>query len=272
VLGKGLDSLLGESKNDYGDKETFIDIDLNIISTNPYQPRKVFNEESIQELADSLIEHGQIQPIVLSNDIDEFIIVAGERRYRAAKLANFKTIKAIVLDIPKTKLREISIIENIQREDLNPIDLASSYGQLIKEYNITHEELSKKVKKSRASITNTLRLLTLSAFATEQLSNGKITLGHAKTLVSLVPEEQNRLVGNIISEDINVREQERIVREIKKRPLQPKNSFSISKEVSKDIKNYCENKNISVQISGSKIIFNISSEENINNFVDIFLN
>ena len=164
ALGRGLGELLGEVEIAYENSTSGVNqgirkIDVSLVKPNPNQPRKIFDEEKLHELSESIKEHGLLQPIVVIENTDgTFTLIAGERRLRAHKLANLEQIKAIVVDEDELKLRELALIENIQRDDLNIIELAFCYAQLLNEHNITHEELSKKVFKSRTSITNTLRL------------------------------------------------------------------------------------------------------------------
>ncbi|MCK5294577.1 MAG: ParB/RepB/Spo0J family partition protein, partial [Arcobacteraceae bacterium] len=189
ALGRGLSELLGEVEtayeNNIEDNNNVIEIDIFKINPNPYQPRKIFDEEKIQELSDSILSHGLLQPIIVTKDYDKYIVVAGERRLRASKLAKLKTIKVIVINIEDKKLREYALIENIQRADLNILEIAYSYSSLINEHNITHEELALMVHKSRSSITNILRLLTLSVYTQQMLSANKISQGHAKLIIGL---------------------------------------------------------------------------------------
>ncbi len=219
-LGRGLSELLGEIEVAYDNNseqsaENIVDIDLTLIKSNPYQPRKVFNEEKLKELSASIENHGLLQPIVVTRDGDEFILIAGERRTKASRLANLKTIKATVLDVDNSKLRELALIENIQRDDLNVIELAYSYAGLINEHGITHDELSTMVSKSRSSITNTLRLLTLSVYTQQMLGSTKITAGHAKVMIGLDEKQQKIIVDSIIGQRLSVRETEQLVRNIK---------------------------------------------------------
>ncbi len=222
ALGRGLGELLGEVESAYESNNTHdydskvADLDISLIQANPNQPRKIFDEEKLEELSLSIKEHGLLQPItVIKNEDDTFTLVSGERRLRAHKLANLNTIKSIVLDIDAFKLREYALIENIQRDDLNIVELAYSYAQLINEHNITHEELSKKVFKSRTSITNTLRLLQLSSYAQQLLANNKISAGHAKIMLGLSDNEQKMVCDSIIGQKLSVRETEKLVKELK---------------------------------------------------------
>lgn len=198
ALGRGLGELLGEVETAYGKSSGNSNsgvnkIEVSLIKPNPNQPRKIFDEEKLQELSASIKEHGLLQPIVVVEDEDgTYTLIAGERRLRAHKLANIEEIKAIIVDKDEFKLRELALIENIQRDDLNIIELAFCYAQLLNEHNITHEELSKKVFKSRTSITNTLRLLQLSSYVQQFLATDKISAGHAKMMIGLTTEDQKK--------------------------------------------------------------------------------
>ncbi len=221
ALGRGLGELLGEVETAYNNsnkssKSGVVEIEVNKIKPNPNQPRRIFDEEKLKELSDSIVAHGLIQPVtVIESSDDEYTLIAGERRLRAHKLANLEVIKAIIVDIEELRLRELALIENIQRDDLNVIELAYSYAQLINEHNITHEELSKRVFKSRTSITNTLRLLQLSSYVQQMLANDKISAGHAKVLLGLDEETQKKVVDSISGQKLSVRETEDLVRELK---------------------------------------------------------
>jgi ParB family chromosome partitioning protein len=220
ALGRGLSELLSEVETAYDNNIensglTICELNIDNIKSNPHHPRKVFNEEKLNELSKSISQHGLLQPIVVTRDGEKFILIAGERRLKATKLAGFNTIKSIILDIENSKLRELALIENIQRDDLNIIELAYSYMGLINEHKVTHEELSQMVLKSRGSITNTLRLLTLSVFTQQMLGSSKITAGHAKVLIGLDEENQKIIVNSIIGQQLSVRETEQLIRNFK---------------------------------------------------------
>ncbi len=212
VLGKGLGTILSEIGQNYESQfkeviddeayESISELDVELIDPNPYQPRKYFDEEKLQELAESIKQHGLLQPIVVIEHNERYILVAGERRLRAAKIAKLQTIKAIIaqVELDELRLRELALIENIQRENLNPIELALSYKELLEVHNLTHEELAKIVNKSRSQITNTLRLLNLSDYSKEALLQNKITQGHAKILVNLPESKQQTIVDSIIAQ------------------------------------------------------------------------
>ena len=222
ALGRGLSELLGEVETAYDNSTSkkvseleIYEIQVDSIKPNPTQPRKVFDDVKLGELANSIKEHGLLQPITVRVEEGEYILVAGERRLRAHKLAGLETVKATILDTHSQRQRELALIENIQRDDLNIIELAYSYAQLMNEHELTHEELSNKVCKSRSSITNTLRLLSLSVYVQQLLGNDKITAGHAKVLVGLNEDEQKLIADSVIGQKLSVRDTEKLVQDMK---------------------------------------------------------
>lgn len=219
ALGRGLGALLSEIEEAYDNelpkKGGVEEILLGKIRPNPYQPRKHFDPESLAELSESIKTHGLLQPIVVKEDLDGFILIAGERRLRASKLAKTKTIKAIIVSVSDEQMRQHALIENIQRDELNAIDLAQAYQELIEIHELTHEQLSLTVHKSRTQITNTLRLLQLSEKGRKALIEGKISAGHAKVIVSLEPKEQAMMIDSIIGQKLSVREVEQMAKKIK---------------------------------------------------------
>lgn len=222
ALGRGLESLLGDAAEAYSKELGFnvggvAQIDIAFIKTNPFQPRKNFDEQALQELADSIEEFGLIQPIiVLKKDEDSYILIAGERRLRATKMLGNTEIKAVILDTDESKLRELALVENIQREDLNPIELANSYKDLIQTLDITQDELANYIHKSRTQVTNTLRLLNLDEHTQKLIMEGKITQGHAKILVGLDKDDERKVVDTIVGQKLNVRDTEKIIQKMKK--------------------------------------------------------
>jgi len=280
VLGRGLDALLGEVgeayENESSTQNSVIEIPLESIEPNPYQPRKQFEEESLKELAASIKKDGLIQPIIVVEDeIDGYTLVAGERRYRASKLAKMESIKAIVLDISKEQMQQYALIENIQREDLNPIELAKSYEALIKLHGVTHEELASIIHKSRAHITNTLRLLNLSEKTQEALISKKISAGHAKMLVGLQAKDQEMMVNSIIGQKLSVRELEQIVKGLKQPAIKDE---PLKKEGKSDEKKtrelylmdlYQKLKTLGIKsvISSDKITLEFSDQDQIDSFI-----
>lgn len=219
-LGRGLDALLGEMDEAYGNEgssqDSILDISLKDIRPNPFQPRKHFNETSLQELGESIKTDGLLQPIVVTEDIDGYVLIAGERRFRASKLMKLKTIRAIILNSDEQKMRKFALIENIQRDELNSVELALAYGELLKLHDLTQEELATKVHKSRTHITNTIRLLQLSAKTQKAIIEKKITAGHAKVLVGLDDKEQLVVVNSIVGQKLSVREVESMIKTMKK--------------------------------------------------------
>ena len=248
ALGRGLGAILEEVGEAYANEmittediassdiqDLVAEIPLSLVDPNPYQPRKHFDEVKLQELSDSIKNHGLLQPVVVVPMEERYILVAGERRLRAHKLAKLETIKAIVasVDLDEIKMRELALIENIQRENLNPVELAHSYQELIAVHDITHESLAKIVHKSRSQITNTMRLLVLGEYAQKALVDEKITQGHAKILVGLDMDKQKVLVDTVIGQKLSVRETENLVKRGKNSRVssikQPSNSYKIGK-------------------------------------------
>ncbi|QOG11767.1 ParB/RepB/Spo0J family partition protein [Arcobacter sp. FWKO B] len=272
ALGRGLSELLGEvetayEKNSTKRKDNVLELDIDLIKANPNQPRKIFDEEKLSELSESIKTHGILQPVVvMQNDEDSYTLIAGERRLRASKLAGFDKIKAIIVNIDENKLRELALIENIQRDDLNVIELAYAYAQLINEHKLTHEELSAKVSKSRVSITNTLRLLTLSVHVQQLLSNDKLTAGHAKVLIGLDKDTQNLVADSIIGQKLTVRETEKLVSELKNPPKKEnkeKKEFNFNLQPLNDLAISLKKDKIKVKIDKNFIKIEFANQEQI---------
>ena len=280
ALGRGLGELLGEVETAYGksagnSNNGVKKIEVSLIKPNPNQPRKIFDEEKLQELSYSIKEHGLLQPIVVVEDEDgTYTLIAGERRLRAHKLANIEEIKAIIVDEDELKLRELALIENIQRDDLNIIELAFCYAQLLNEHNITHEELSKKVFKSRTSITNTLRLLQLSSYVQQFLATDKISAGHAKMMIGLTTEDQKKICDTIIGQKLSVRETEKLIKDLKEKDTpKPKkekvtNSYNISNL--KLFAEFLKNDKIKAKIDKNSIKIEFNSQEDIDKISSYF--
>ena len=244
-LGRGLSSLIPEGNEE---ENSIQKVSLNKIKPNIEQPRKIFNQEKIIELALSIKEHGIIQPLVLKKDEDNYIIIAGERRWRAAKYLNIKEVPAVIMEISDMELLQVSLIENIQREDLNPIEEAIAYDKLINQFNLTQEELSEKVGKSRPSIANSLRLLNLDKRVRDFIIQELLSEGHGRAILGLKDtENQYRAAKKAVENKLSVRETERLVK-----------NFDIAKEVKvseespfmKDIKSKLEG------YFGTKVSFN----------------
>lgn len=227
-LGKGLDALLG----DYEEQQSSVmEVDVNQIDTNASQPRKSFDKEKLEELAASIRNHGIVQPIVVRKAGDRYTIIAGERRYRAARLAGLSTVPVVVREMDDYEVMEVALIENIQRENLNPIEEATAIRFIMDQNDMTQEEVAARLAKSRPSIANTLRLLNLPWEVQELLKEDKLQTGHAKVILSL-PERymQVELADRIAKGGVSVREAERIAksmtkpREEKKKPERPLDS------------------------------------------------
>jgi len=223
-LGKGLDALIPALNINEDDK--IVEIPLSQLRPNPYQPRKRFDDDAISELAESIKEHGVIQPIIVRSVLKGYEIIAGERRWRAARVAGLATIPAVVRDFSDRQVMEIALIENLQREDLNPMEIAAAYQQLIDAFSLTQEELSTKVGKSRSHIANFLRLLQLPEKVREYVSRGTLSMGHARAIAGLNSEKAMiELADRAIREQWSVRELEDAIRrmeEARKAPAKPK--------------------------------------------------
>ncbi|WFR57500.1 ParB/RepB/Spo0J family partition protein [Anaerocolumna sp. AGMB13025] len=222
-LGKGLDSMIPEKvestksepikKEEDVSRETLINI--NEIEPNKGQPRKNFDEDAIQELADSIKQFGIIQPLILQKKDKYYVIVAGERRWRAAKVAGLKKIPAIIKDYSPQEIMEIALIENLQREDLNPIEEALAFQNLIKEFNLKQDEVAERVSKSRVAVTNSMRLLKLDSKVQQMLVDGMISSGHARTLLAIEDSDvQYQVALKVFDEKLSVRETEKLVKTI----------------------------------------------------------
>ena len=247
-LGRGLDSLLSENVSEEDNK--VYELNIYDIEPNPDQPRKNFDEPQLKKLADSISEVGVLSPILVSKkDNGLYEIVAGERRWRASKIAGKKKIPAIVKKYEKKEIMEIALIENLQRENLNPYEEAIGYRVLRDNFDLTQEEIAKRVSKSRSTVANVLRILTLPDFVIEEIKKNTVSLGHAKTLMSLETDELKKiLLHKIINDKISVREAE----ETAKRLSQKKRSTLIKKNFKRDPYYIDIEKNLSEKF-GSKV-------------------
>lgn len=231
-LGKGLGALLGDggaedvvSKTVVPDiKDAVVTLKIVDVEPNREQPRKDFDDEKLEELALSIKEHGVIQPILVSHSENGFYsIIAGERRWRAAKKAGVKTIPAIIKDFDNLKIQEVALIENLQRENLNPVEEALGYKKLMEDFSLTQEQISSKMGKSRSSVANSLRLLNLAPDVLDALKNNKISFGHAKVILSLDNKtKQSELAKKIIDGDLSVRATEQLLKEKDTKPAKKK--------------------------------------------------
>lgn len=212
-LGKGLQALIPEIEEEKGDS---LDIQIKDIHPNPYQPRKEFDQDKLSELAISIEEYGLVQPIVVTPGKKGYQIVAGERRWRAASMLGMDRIPAVIKDYTDQELMEIALIENLQREDLNPIEEANAYKELMDKFNLTQEQMAKRLGKSRTLIANTLRLLTLSDDLQVLIQNNQISAGHGRTLLAEGNTIKRKLLANrVVGEKLSVRELENIIKSSK---------------------------------------------------------
>ena len=237
-VGKGLDSLIPtnvmmESEVKHATvstassaeegKDGTLMVKLSKVEPNREQPRKNFDEDSLQELAESLKQFGMLQPILVQNRGDYYEIIAGERRWRAAKIAGLKEVPVIVRELTDQEIVEISLIENIQREDLNPIEEAQAYKRLLTEFHLKQDEVAERVSKSRTAVTNSMRLLKLCDEVQKMVVDDMISTGHARALISIEdPEEQYLIAQKIFDEKLSVREVEKLVKDLHKPPKPPK--------------------------------------------------
>ena len=237
-LGKGLDSLIptnvmmesevkhatvSTASSPEEEKDGTLMVKLSKVEPNREQPRKNFDEDSLQELAESLKQFGMLQPILVQNRGDYYEIIAGERRWRAAKIAGLKEVPVIVRELTDQEIVEISLIENIQREDLNPIEEAQAYKRLLTEFHLKQDEVAERVSKSRTAVTNSMRLLKLCDEVQKMVVDDMISTGHARALISIEdPEEQYLIAQKIFDEKLSVREGEKLVKDLHKPPKPPK--------------------------------------------------
>ena len=275
-LGKGLEQLFSNERIDFDNLEKniisestpndIVEINIDEIRSNPYQPRKTFDEESLNELAESIKEHGVVQPIIVKKSIRGYELVAGERRTKASKIAGIKTIPAIVRDFNDEEMMEIALIENIQRENLNPIEEAIAYDNFIKTTGMTQENIAKKFGKSRSYVTNMLGLLKLPDETKKLVEDGKISSSHARTLSKMDdPKMINELANKIVNENINVREIENIT---KKNPVNNtydnyNTKYKIYEEVMR------EKIGTKVKIKNKKIEIPFDSEKDLERILEI---
>ena len=214
VLGRGLAALLPKPET----TSFFLQVELDRIRPNPFQPRIRMDSDRLQELADSITENGVLQPIVVRSRPEGYEIVAGERRWKAAQQAGLSRIPAVVQDLSDERMVEVAVVENIQRDELSPIEEAHAYHILIQDFRLTQEQVSQRVGRSRAAVANTLRLLRLPKAVQESLLDGKISMGHARALIPLTQAQQLKLARQIASEDLSVRQVECRVQALRRDP------------------------------------------------------
>ncbi len=282
-LGKGLNALITETPS-YQPKPVeeaigtgaVAEIDIELIETNPFQPRAVFDEQSLQELSDSIKELGIIQPITVRKIGDKFQLISGERRLRASKMAGLKKIPAFVRSTNDTEMLQLALVENIQREDLNPIEIAITYQRLLEEFSLTQEELSKKTGKGRSTISNYIRLLNLPAEIQAGLRAEKITMGHAKA-ISALPDKHSQITVfyKVLAGGLSVRQTEDMVKSI----LNPEDKSKKEKpqlpeklQVYKDTLKNKLNTKVDIKLSKNgkgKLIIDFKNEEQIEKILQL---
>ncbi|MDX8363260.1 MULTISPECIES: ParB/RepB/Spo0J family partition protein [Bacillaceae] len=235
-LGKGINALFASM--DVGNEEIVQEVKINELRPNPYQPRKTFQPEAIDELKESILQHGILQPLIVRKSIKGFEIVVGERRFRAAKEADLSTVPVVIRDLSEQQIMELALLENLQREDLTPIEEALAYQTLIDKLEFTQEQLAQRLGKSRPHIANHLRLLVLPKSIQVLISEGKLTMGHGRTLLGLKNKEKTKkLAEKVINEQLNVRQLEQLVQQLNKdvpretsKPKKEKNIFIRERE------------------------------------------
>ncbi|WP_169056121.1 ParB/RepB/Spo0J family partition protein [Bacillus pumilus] len=239
-LGKGINALFNTVDSN---EETVEEIKIKDLRPNPYQPRKTFDEDALSDLKESIQQHGVLQPIIVRKSIKGYDIVAGERRFRAAQQAGLTTIPAIVREFSETLMREIALLENLQREDLSPLEEAEAYASLLDHLSVTQEELAKRLGKSRPHIANHLRLLTLPDEVQKLIEDGTLSMGHGRTLLSL--KNKNKLaplVKKIVDEGLNVRQVEKLVQQLNENvPRETKKKEAPKDRVLKERESFLQN-------------------------------
>ncbi len=239
-LGKGINALFNTVDSN---EETVEEIKIKELRPNPYQPRKTFDEDALSDLKESIQQHGVLQPIIVRKSIKGYDIVAGERRFRAAQEAGLTTIPAIVREFSETLMREIALLENLQREDLSPLEEAEAYASLLDHLSVTQEELAKRLGKSRPHIANHLRLLTLPDEVQNLIADGTLSMGHGRTLLSL--KNKNKLaplVKKIVDEGLNVRQVEKLVQQLNENvPRETKKKEAPKDRVLKERESFLQN-------------------------------
>ena len=282
ALGRGLEELFNNEPLDLSKveekiiestpKDQIVEIKLDELRSNPYQPRQTFDEEALQELAASIREHGVFQPIIVKKSIKGYEIIAGERRVKASKIAGKETIPAIIKDFTDEEMMEIALLENLQRENLTPLEEATAYQKIQQQLQITQEELAKKVGKSRSYVTNMLGLLSLPEEVKDYVTTGQITMGHARVLSKLTdPEQVKQLADKIVQSSLSVRQLEDITKspveyerkhEVKRTKKEPTEYDYIAEDL-------CEKLGTKVKIKNNKIEIKFTNINDLNRILEI---
>lgn len=283
ALGRGLSALLKDPQNDIKSAEDknadklvghIVELELDAIEVNPFQPRTSFNEESLRELASSIRELGVIQPITVRKlDYNKYQLVSGERRFRASKLVGLETIPAYIRIANDQESLEMALVENIQRQDLDPIEISLSYQRLIDEINLTQEQLSERIGKNRSTIANYLRLLKLDPIVQTGMRDGFLSMGHGRALINLEDSQtQLEVYEKILANSLSVRETEKLVRELQEGKPETKpasSSPAVSRDIKRSIKEFSDRLGAKVDVKVSKkgngkLIIPFTSEEDLN--------
>ncbi len=282
ALGKGLEELFNAEVLDFDSleekivtetpKEEIVDIRIDELRSNPYQPRKVFDEEALKELSDSIKQHGVFQPIIVKKSIKGYEIIAGERRVKASKMAGLETVPAIVREFDDTEMMEIALLENLQREDLNPFEEANAYVKIMEAKNLTHEELAKVLGKSQSYITNTVGLLRLPDDIKELVINGKLSMTHARILSKMSDRNTISLLAErIIKENLSVRDLEEIAKgnnidkiiKVNRKVKESNREYRYAEEL------LCEKLDSKVRVYKNKIEVKFSDTADLNRILEI---
>lgn len=275
-LGRGLDSLFGQQNvtdilediENGKDQRSQLMIPVSEIRPNPYQPRKIFNKEALEELSLSIQQHGVFTPILVKKSISGYELITGERRWRASKMANLEEIPAIVVDFDDQQMMEVALLENVQREDLNVIEEAKAYEQLIQRLSYTQEQLAHRIGKSREHITNTLRLLRLPEEVQEKVTSKQLSMGHARALLGLKDEElMKKIAKQTIQQGLSVRKVEQLVKAQSQKKEEPKQEESVFvKDAKRKLEEYFQT---SVHIGTHNISIHYENEEDLNRILEL---
>jgi ParB family chromosome partitioning protein len=277
---RGLEDLLKENEIENLDKEEVVDIELDKVSPNPFQPRRHFDEQTLNELADSIRSNGVLQPVIVKKVANGYLLVTGERRCRASKIAGFSTVPAIIRDYNNQYLAELALLENIQREDLTIVEEAEAYQNAIQSLKLTHLELAQKIGKSRSYVSNALGILTLPTDVLNEINQGNISMGHARSLSKLKDVTRIKKIANmIIQERLTVRDIESLVKKEKKK--KEINRKTISQDLQNELASFKDKLNLNfkfkdpVKITSNKIVITIQDLKEIQaikNLIDGDLN
>lgn len=274
ALGKGLNAFFPEIEADSG--ESVQEVKIRELRPNPYQPRKIFQQEAIDELKQSILEHGILQPIIVRKSIRGYEIVVGERRFRAAQAAKLETVPVVVRELNEQQMMELSVLENLQREDLTPIEEAAAYQMLMQKLELTQEQLAKRLGKSRPHIANFVRLLSLPSKIQDLISSGEISMGHGRALLGLRKKEKiPAVVEKIIKENLNVRQLELFIQQLNEhvsretRPDKPKKDVFLLERESSLRERFGTTVNIKQTKKKGKIEIEFHSKEDLERILEL---